>query len=103
MMSEKRNSHFYERTTFINCEMCSLLPQGEFLWCDKDFRSLAVLGTGVAMAFFYFYFRDPGKEITWKHLEEYYLVRSRVKGLHNLSTRKAAMPVVVCSSVRLVS
>ncbi|XP_060040951.1 AFG3-like protein 1 isoform X2 [Erinaceus europaeus] len=55
--------------------------QGEFPWDDKDFRSLAILGAGVAAGFFYFYFRDPGKEITWKHFVQYYLSRGLVDRL----------------------
>ncbi|XP_008590278.1 PREDICTED: AFG3-like protein 1 [Galeopterus variegatus] len=33
------------------------------------------------MGFFYFYFRDPGKEITWKHFVQYYLARGLVDRL----------------------
>ncbi|XP_041506562.1 AFG3-like protein 1 isoform X2 [Microtus oregoni] len=55
--------------------------RGEFPWDDKDFRSLAVLGAGVAVGFLYFYFRDPGKEITWKHFVQYYLARGLVDRL----------------------
>ncbi|XP_063103951.1 AFG3-like protein 1 isoform X7 [Cavia porcellus] len=51
------------------------IQKGQFPWNDKDFRNLAILGTGVAVGVFYFYFRDPGKEITWKHFVQYYLAR----------------------------
>lgn len=44
------------------------MQKGDFPWDEKNFRSLALLGAGVAMGFFYLYFRDPGREITWKHL-----------------------------------
>lgn len=64
-------SHFHEGTTVINCEMCSLLPQGAFPWDDKGSHSLAVLGAGVAMGFSYLYFRNPGND--WKHFVQYYL------------------------------
>ncbi|XP_057609950.1 AFG3-like protein 1 [Chionomys nivalis] len=57
------------------------MQKGEFPWDDKDFRSLAVLGAGVAVGFLYFYFRDPGKEITWKHFVQYYLARGLVDRL----------------------
>ncbi|CAO2609544.1 AFG3-like protein 1 [Lemmus lemmus] len=57
------------------------MQKGEFPWDDKDFRSLAVLGAGVAAGFLYFYFRDPGKEITWKHFVQYYLARGLVDRL----------------------
>ncbi|XP_046536678.1 dynein regulatory complex subunit 4 isoform X4 [Equus quagga] len=53
------------------------IQKGELPWDDKDFRSLVVLGAGVA---FYLYFRDPGKEITWKHFVQYYLARGLVRG-----------------------
>ncbi|XP_077893722.1 mitochondrial inner membrane m-AAA protease component AFG3L1-like isoform X2 [Ictidomys tridecemlineatus] len=51
------------------------MQKGEFPWDDKDFRNLAILGAGVSVGFFYFYFRDPGKEITWKHSVQYHLAR----------------------------
>ncbi|XP_058384563.1 AFG3-like protein 1 isoform X3 [Diceros bicornis minor] len=54
------------------------MQKGEFPWDDKDFCSLVVLGAGVAMGFFYLYFRDPGKEIMWKHFMQYYLARGLV-------------------------
>ncbi|XP_078214215.1 mitochondrial inner membrane m-AAA protease component AFG3L1-like isoform X2 [Callithrix jacchus] len=43
------------------------LRLGSFPWDDKDFRGLTFLGAGVARGLFYLYFRDPGREITWKH------------------------------------
>jgi len=55
--------------------------RGDFPWDDEDFRSLALLGAGVAMGFFYLYFRDPGREITWKHFVQYYLARGLVDRL----------------------
>ncbi|KAM5262616.1 mitochondrial inner membrane m-AAA protease component AFG3L1-like [Ctenodactylus gundi] len=57
------------------------IQKGEFPWDDKDFQNLAVLGAGVAVGFFYFYFRDSGKEITWKHFVQYYLARGLVDRL----------------------
>ncbi|XP_021112172.1 AFG3-like protein 1 isoform X4 [Heterocephalus glaber] len=57
------------------------MQKGEFPWDDKDFRNLAVLGAGVAVGVFYFCFRDPGKEITWKHFVQYYLARGLVDRL----------------------
>uniref|UniRef100_A0A2K6T2P6 AAA+ ATPase domain-containing protein n=1 Tax=Saimiri boliviensis boliviensis TaxID=39432 RepID=A0A2K6T2P6_SAIBB len=64
--------------------------KGDFPWDDKDFCGLAFLGAGFAMGFFYLYFRDPGREITWKHFVQYYLARGLVRGIYNLSTRKGA-------------
>ncbi|XP_010596083.1 AFG3-like protein 1 isoform X1 [Loxodonta africana] len=57
------------------------MQKGELPWDDKDFRSLAVLGAGLATGFFYFYFRDPGKEISWKHFVQFYLARGLVDRL----------------------
>ncbi|XP_077893153.1 mitochondrial inner membrane m-AAA protease component AFG3L1-like isoform X2 [Ictidomys tridecemlineatus] len=57
------------------------MQKGEFPWDDKDFRNLTILGAGVSVAFFYFCFRDPGKEITWKHFVQYYLARGLVDWL----------------------
>uniref|UniRef100_K7FD87 AAA+ ATPase domain-containing protein n=1 Tax=Pelodiscus sinensis TaxID=13735 RepID=K7FD87_PELSI len=53
--------------------------KGEFPWDDKDFGYLAVMGTGVAVGFLYFFWRDPGKEINWKHFVHYYLARGLVR------------------------
>ncbi|XP_075795917.1 mitochondrial inner membrane m-AAA protease component AFG3L1-like [Pelodiscus sinensis] len=55
--------------------------KGEFPWDDKDFGYLAVMGTGVAVGFLYFFWRDPGKEINWKHFVHYYLARGLVDRL----------------------
>ena len=73
--------HFCERAAVFQCSPCCVLSlQGETPWDDKDLRSLAMLGAGVAAGFLYFYFRDPGKEITWKHFVQYYLARGLVRG-----------------------
>ena len=73
--------HFCERASLFQCNLCCvLLLQGKVPWDDKDLRSLAVLGAGVAAGFLYFYFRDSGKEITWKHFVQYYLARGLVRG-----------------------
>ncbi|XP_021564238.1 AFG3-like protein 1 [Carlito syrichta] len=57
------------------------IQKGEFPWDDKDFRNRVIFGAGVAMGLFYLYFRDPGKEITWKHFVHYYLARGLVDRL----------------------
>ncbi|XP_021788017.1 AFG3-like protein 1 isoform X3 [Papio anubis] len=57
------------------------MQKGDFPWDDKDFRSLALLGAGVAVGFFYLCFRDPGREITWKHFVQNYLARGLVDRL----------------------
>ncbi|XP_043837733.1 AFG3-like protein 1 [Dromiciops gliroides] len=61
--------------------MWARIQKGEFPWDNKDFRNLAVMGAGFAMGFFYLYFRDSGKEITWKHFVQYYLARGLVDRL----------------------
>lgn len=33
----------------------------------------------MAVGFSYLYFRNPGKEITWKHFVQYYLARGLVR------------------------
>nr|XP_056718386.1 AFG3-like protein 1 [Euleptes europaea] len=55
--------------------------KGEFPWDNKDFRYLAVMAAGVASGFLYFYWRDPGREINWKHFVHYYLARGVVERL----------------------
>ncbi|XP_051830691.1 AFG3-like protein 1 isoform X2 [Antechinus flavipes] len=57
------------------------IQKGEFPWDNKDFRNLAIMGAGFAVGFFYLYFRDSGKEITWKHFVQYYLARGLVDRL----------------------
>ncbi|XP_040092401.1 AFG3-like protein 1 [Oryx dammah] len=57
------------------------MQKGKVPWDDKDLHSLAVLGAGVTAVFLYFCFRDPGKEITWKHFMQYYLARGLVDRL----------------------
>uniref|UniRef100_F6VV10 AAA+ ATPase domain-containing protein n=2 Tax=Ornithorhynchus anatinus TaxID=9258 RepID=F6VV10_ORNAN len=57
------------------------MQKGDFPWDDKDFRYLMVMGAGFASGFLYFYFRDPGREITWKHFVQYYLARGLVDRL----------------------
>uniref|UniRef100_G3W5I9 AAA+ ATPase domain-containing protein n=1 Tax=Sarcophilus harrisii TaxID=9305 RepID=G3W5I9_SARHA len=57
------------------------IQKGEFPWDNKDFRNLAVMGAGFTVGFFYLYFRDSGKEITWKHFVQYYLARGLVDRL----------------------
>ncbi|XP_060110127.1 AFG3-like protein 1 [Heteronotia binoei] len=57
------------------------MQKGEFPWDNKDFRYLAVMAAGVASGFLYFAWRDPGREINWKHFVHYYLARGVVERL----------------------
>ncbi|TSK13375.1 AFG3-like protein 1 [Bagarius yarrelli] len=59
----------------------SRLQQGDIPWDDDEFRYMAVTVAGVASALIYFYFRDPGTEITWKDFVHHYLARGLVEGL----------------------
>lgn len=63
----------------------SAAPQGDFPWDEKDFRYLAVTVAGLSSALLYFYFRDNGKEISWKDFVHRYVGRGMVR-----STRKLA-------------
>ncbi|XP_064414871.1 AFG3-like protein 1 [Latimeria chalumnae] len=54
---------------------------GDFPWDDKDFRYLVIGIAGLASGFLYFYFRDPGREISWKDFVHYYLARGLVERL----------------------
>lgn len=67
-----------------------------FPWDKQGFCNLAVLGAGVAMGFFYIYFRDPGKEITQKLFMKYYLVRDLVRALTVCPPRKELVPMAAC-------
>ncbi|XP_078526343.1 mitochondrial inner membrane m-AAA protease component AFG3L1-like [Lissotriton helveticus] len=57
------------------------MQKGDFPWDDKDFRYLAILVAGFASGFLYLYFRDNGKEITWKDFVHYYLAQGLVDRL----------------------
>ncbi|XP_067905351.1 mitochondrial inner membrane m-AAA protease component AFG3L1-like isoform X2 [Heterodontus francisci] len=57
------------------------LQKGDLPWDDKEFRYLAVGIAGLFSGFVYFYYRDPGREITWKDFVNYYLARGMVDRL----------------------
>ncbi|XP_060644418.2 mitochondrial inner membrane m-AAA protease component AFG3L1-like [Anolis sagrei] len=59
----------------------SRVQKGEFPWDNKNFRYLLVMGAGVVSSFLYFYWQDPGREISWKHFVQYYLARGVVERL----------------------
>nr|XP_014345821.1 PREDICTED: AFG3-like protein 1 [Latimeria chalumnae] len=59
----------------------SRMQKGDFPWDDKDFRYLVIGIAGLASGFLYFYFRDPGREISWKDFVHYYLARGLVERL----------------------
>lgn len=57
------------------------IQKGDLPWDDKEFRYLAVGIAGLISGFMYFYYRDPGREITWKDFVSYYLARGVVDRL----------------------
>uniref|UniRef100_A0A667YDK5 AFG3-like AAA ATPase 1 n=1 Tax=Myripristis murdjan TaxID=586833 RepID=A0A667YDK5_9TELE len=59
----------------------SRIQKGDFPWDEKDFRYMAVTAAGVTSALLYFYFRDSGREISWKDFVHRYLGRGMVDRL----------------------
>ncbi|KAL3044419.1 hypothetical protein OYC64_012830 [Pagothenia borchgrevinki] len=59
----------------------SRLQKGDFPWDEKDFRYIAIAVAGVSSALLYYYFRDTGKEISWKDFIHRYVVRGMVERL----------------------
>ncbi|KAK2842814.1 hypothetical protein Q5P01_013014 [Channa striata] len=59
----------------------SRMQKGDFPWDEKDFRYMAVTVTGVSSLLLYFYFRDSGREISWKEFVHRYLGRGLVDRL----------------------
>ncbi|KAM6973313.1 mitochondrial inner membrane m-AAA protease component AFG3L1-like [Aplochiton taeniatus] len=59
----------------------SRLQKGDVPWDEKDFRILAMVGAGLSSALLLYYFRDTGKEITWKDFVHRYLGRGVVDRL----------------------
>ncbi|XP_049578746.1 mitochondrial inner membrane m-AAA protease component AFG3L1 [Syngnathus scovelli] len=59
----------------------SRMQKGDFPWDEKDFRYLAVLAAGASSTLLYMYFRDGGREITWKDFVHHYLGRGLVERL----------------------
>ncbi|KAG9342020.1 hypothetical protein JZ751_018338, partial [Albula glossodonta] len=55
--------------------------KGDIPYNEKDFQYLAIALAGMSSAFLYLYFRDTGKEITWKDFVHYYLARGLVDRL----------------------
>ncbi|XP_071315548.1 mitochondrial inner membrane m-AAA protease component AFG3L1-like isoform X1 [Trachinotus anak] len=59
----------------------SRMQKGDFPWDEKDFRYMAITVAGVGSALLYFYFRDSGREISWKDFVHRYLGRGLVDRL----------------------
>uniref|UniRef100_A0AAZ3P2J2 AAA+ ATPase domain-containing protein n=1 Tax=Oncorhynchus tshawytscha TaxID=74940 RepID=A0AAZ3P2J2_ONCTS len=55
--------------------------QNDFPWDEKTTRNVAIGFAGMASAFLYFYFRETGKEVSWKDFVNNYLARGLVDRL----------------------
>ncbi|KAM6979605.1 mitochondrial inner membrane m-AAA protease component AFG3L1-like [Aplochiton taeniatus] len=55
--------------------------QGGNPWDEKVVRNFVIGTAGMVSAFLYFYFRETGKEISWKEFVHLYLVRGLVERL----------------------
>uniref|UniRef100_A0A8C7VXI1 AAA+ ATPase domain-containing protein n=1 Tax=Oncorhynchus mykiss TaxID=8022 RepID=A0A8C7VXI1_ONCMY len=55
--------------------------QNDFPWDEKTTRNVAIGFAGMASAFLYFYFRETGKEVSWKDFINNYLARGLVDRL----------------------
>lgn len=53
--------------------------QGDVPWDEKDFRYLAVTAAGLGSVLLYLYFRDNGREISWKDFVHRYISRGVVR------------------------
>uniref|UniRef100_A0A8C5HUZ0 AFG3-like protein 1 n=1 Tax=Gouania willdenowi TaxID=441366 RepID=A0A8C5HUZ0_GOUWI len=70
----------YAQCLTANVCVCVCL-QGDFPWDEKDFRYLAVTLAGLSSVLVYYYFRDNGREISWKEFVHRYLGRGLVERL----------------------
>lgn len=68
-------------------QLCDLNPQGDVPWDDKDFRYLLVTAAGLASVLLYFYFRDNGREISWKDFVRNYISRGVVSSAESQRAR----------------
>uniref|UniRef100_A0A673YES4 AFG3-like protein 1 n=1 Tax=Salmo trutta TaxID=8032 RepID=A0A673YES4_SALTR len=55
--------------------------QNDFPWDETTMRNVAIGFAGMASAFLYFYFRETGKEVSWKDFVNNYLARGLVDRL----------------------
>ncbi|XP_046898137.1 AFG3-like protein 1 [Hypomesus transpacificus] len=55
--------------------------QAQIPWDERTLRNIAIGAAGMTSAFLYFYFRDTGKEISWKEFVNLYLARGLVERL----------------------
>ncbi|XP_029009903.1 AFG3-like protein 1 [Betta splendens] len=72
----------------------SRIQKGDFPWDEKDFRYIAVTVAGVSSILLYFYFRDRGREITWKEFVHRYLGRGVVERLEVINKQFVRVTLV---------
>ncbi|KAK5927376.1 hypothetical protein CgunFtcFv8_012540 [Champsocephalus gunnari] len=59
----------------------SRLQKGDFPWDEKDLRYMVIALAGVSALGMYYYFRNTGKEISWKDFIHRYVGRGMVERL----------------------
>ncbi|MFT7806901.1 AFG3-like protein 1 isoform X1 [Arapaima gigas] len=57
------------------------IQKGDFPWDETDFRYLVIAAAGISSTLLYLYFRDPGRETSWKEFVHFYLARGLVDRL----------------------
>uniref|UniRef100_A0A4W4H3F7 AAA+ ATPase domain-containing protein n=1 Tax=Electrophorus electricus TaxID=8005 RepID=A0A4W4H3F7_ELEEL len=78
----KEDSHWYSR-----------LQKGEFPWDDKDFRMYFLSSTAFwTFATYYFFFRDGGREVTWKDFVNGYLAKGVTSEHSSLTVFNPPLP-----------
>uniref|UniRef100_A0A3Q3K0S2 AAA+ ATPase domain-containing protein n=1 Tax=Monopterus albus TaxID=43700 RepID=A0A3Q3K0S2_MONAL len=70
----------------------SRMQKGDFPWDEKDFRYMAVTVAGVSSVLLYLYFRDSGREISWKEFVHRYLARGMVRVVNKQYVRVILVP-----------
>ncbi|KAI3371468.1 hypothetical protein L3Q82_023576 [Scortum barcoo] len=78
---KRREERRWRRKRLVEPSAKAVSLQGDFPWDEKDFRYLMVTVAGVSSALLYFYFRDNGREITWKDFVHRYVSRGMVDRL----------------------
>ncbi|XP_008309809.1 AFG3-like protein 1 [Cynoglossus semilaevis] len=72
----------------------SRMQKGDVPWDDRDFRYMAITVAGVGSTLLYFYFRDRGREITWKDFVHRYLSRGLVDRLEVINKQYVKVNLV---------
>ncbi|KAM9440178.1 LOW QUALITY PROTEIN: mitochondrial inner membrane m-AAA protease component AFG3L2 [Clarias gariepinus] len=65
----------------------SRFQKGDIPWDDKDFRMYFMVSASFWAAVMYFFFRDTGKEVTWKDFVNGYLAKGVVDRLEVVNKR----------------